>query len=304
MHSEYAKTTYKVGIVTLIGNLLLSLGKFIVGILASASSLVSDAIHSLSDVLSTVVVLIGAKLAEKAPDKEHPYGHERFESIASIILAMILVVTAIFLGYTGVQSIISLAKGNLPSSQSGIVVYLALGFALLSILVKGAMFFYTLSHAKRIRSSLLKADAFHHLTDSISSVASLIGIVGLMLGGNFVYLDPVASIIIALFILKVGLDVAFSAVNEVVDKSAPESFAKEVEETASKHPGVLKLNSIKTRTFGNKYYVELEIAVDSSLSVKEGHEIAKTLHNAIESAHPEVKHCMIHVDPFGEEPED
>ncbi|MCQ2771882.1 MAG: cation diffusion facilitator family transporter [Bacilli bacterium] len=292
---SYSKEIRKVGIVTIIWNVLLSLIKVVAGILSSASSLISDGIHSASDVLSTVVVLIGAKLSSKSPDKEHPFGHERMESIASIILAMLLGGTSFLLGYRGIVSIINYSKGIVPTSSG--FIYLALGSSIASIVVKFVMYLYTVRVAKKINSTSLKADAYHHLSDSLSSIGSVLGIAGLMIGGNWSILDPIASIIIALFILKVAFDIAKAAVNEVVDHSAPEEFEKEIRNITTSTKGVLNINSLKTRQFGNKFYVELEIAVDGSITVEEGHNIAKSVHDKIESNFSNIKHCMVHVDP-------
>lgn len=291
----YSKEIRKVGIVTIICNVLLSLIKVVAGILSSASSLISDGIHSASDVLSTVVVLIGAKLSSKSPDKEHPFGHERMESIASIILAMLLGGTSFLLGYRGIVSIINYSKGIVPTSSG--FIYLALGSSIASIVVKFVMYLYTVRVAKKINSTSLKADSYHHLSDSLSSIGSVLGIVGLMIGGNWSILDPIASIIIALFILKVAFDIAKVSVNEVVDHSAPEEFEKEIRNITTSTRGVLNINSLKTRQFGNKFYVELEIAVDGSITVEKGHNIAKSVHDKIESNYSNIKHCMVHVDP-------
>lgn len=292
----YSEEIRKVGIVTIIWNVLLSIFKVVAGILSHASSLISDGIHSVSDVFTTIIVLIGAKLSSKSPDKEHPFGHERMESIASILLAMLLGATSFILGYSGVKSIIEYSKGIMPSSNG--FIYLALGSSLSSIIVKFIMYVYTIRVAKRINSTSLKADAYHHLSDSLSSFGSVLGIVGLMLGGCWSILDPIASIVIALFILKVAYDVAKSAINEVVDHAAPEEFENSIKEIVNNTDGVVSINSLKTRQFGNKYYVEIEIAVEGSISVKEGHSIAKKVHDQIEDKYEDIKHCMIHVDPY------
>lgn len=295
---DYTKSIKRVGITTIVWNAILSIGKVVAGLLAKSSSLISDGFHSASDVLSTIVVMIGAKLSAKAPDKEHPFGHERMESIASIILAMLLVGTAVLLGYNGIVSIIAFANGEEIVSNG--FVYLALGSAIASIVVKFVMYIYTIKVANRISSTALKADAYHHLSDSLSSIGSVLGIVGLMIGKAWAILDPIASIIIALFILKVAYDILREAINEVVDKSGSEEFEKDVEWIAINVPGVIMLNSLKTRKFGNKYYVEIEVCVEGDISVREGHEIAKNIHDAIEKTFVNVKHCMVHVDPIEE----
>lgn len=294
-NNEFKKTVVRVGIVTIIWNAVLSLGKLVVGLLAKSSSLISDSIHSASDVFSTIIVMIGAKLSTKKADKEHPFGHERMESIASIILAMLLGGTAVLLGYNGVISIIEFCKGNIVEKNQ--FIYVALACAVLSIVIKGIMFIYTLKASKRINSTSLKADAYHHLSDSLSSIGSALGAIGILIGGYFSILDPIACLVIAVFILKVAIDIARDAINQVVDKAAPEEYQNEIKMLVKGYPGVINVNSLKTRQFGNKYYVELAIAVDGNITVYEGHAIARGVHDMLESKYDNIKHCMIHVDP-------
>lgn len=293
--NQFERVIMKVGITTIIWNVILSVGKVIAGILAKTTSLISDGIHSASDVISTVIVMIGAKLSAKSPDKEHPYGHERMESIAAIILAMILGGTAVLLGYNGFISIIDFTKGIIPQKTN--FIYIALGSAIASIVIKFLMYAYTLIKAKQIKSTSLKADAYHHLSDSLSSIGSVLGIVGIMIGGYWAILDPIACIVIALFILKVAFDIAKEGINQVVDKSASDEFQKQIEAIVAENPDIKNLNSLKTRLFGNKLYLEISIEVDENLTVREGHNIAQALHNKIEDSFESVKHCMIHVDP-------
>ena len=165
--NKYTKEIAKVGIITILLNLILTISKVVAGILAKSTSLISDGIHSASDVLSTIVVIVGAKMASKKADKEHPFGHERMESVALVILAIMLFITAGTLMYNGVTSIISFFKGEYEN-QSGVFLYIALGFAIASIIVKGWMYFYTKAKAIKLKSETLRADAIHHLTDSIS----------------------------------------------------------------------------------------------------------------------------------------
>jgi len=297
MESEnYKKTVLKVGIVTIIWNVILTLGKVIVGIIAKSSSLISDGVHSGSDVISTIIVMIGARLSTKKADKDHPYGHERIESIATIILALLLFATALLLGYQGVMSIIRFANGEKFEKTN--IIWVAFGFAVASIIIKFWMFLYTKKAAKRINSTSLKADAYHHLSDSLSSIGSLLGIIGLIIGGNWAILDPIASIIISLFIIRVAYVIGKEGIDQVVDKTAPEEFQNMVKDITLKIEGVKKVNDLKTRQFGNKYYVDIEIAVDGSISVKEGHNIANKVHDALEHKFENIKHCMVHVDPF------
>lgn len=294
---NYAKEVKKVGLITIFWNALLSIGKIISGILAKSSSLISDGIHSLSDILSTIVVMIGAKLSRKPKDKKHPFGHERMESISTIILAFFLFFTAIFLCYKGVMDLIEYFKGEATASQDKLLLYIGLGIAIASIVIKGIMFLYTRKVAKKINSEALMADSIHHLTDSISSFASLAGIIGLLLGQNLTILDPLASIIISFFIVKVAFDINKKAISEVLDESASDEFVESVLKDVKEYPEVIRVNSLKTRMFAKRIYVEVEIAVEDTKTVKEGHDIALGIHNLLEGKYPDIKHCMVHVDP-------
>ena len=292
---EYKKTIMRVSIVTIIWNAILSVSKVVIGFIAGAVSLVSDGFHSLSDVLSTIIVMIGAKISTKKEDKGHPFGHERFESVSSIILALLLFDTALFLGYKGVLSIIDFANGKRIESTG--FIYVALGCAIASIVVKFFMYLYTIINAKKINSPSLKADGYHHLSDSLSSIASAIGIVGLIIGGNLELFDPIASILIALFIIKVAFDIFKDSINQLVDKAAPADVENSIRDLVLTCDGVISINSLKTRMFANKLYVELEIVVDGNITVKEGHKIASNVHDLIEGSNQNIKHCMVHVDP-------
>ena len=294
-NTEYKKTIFKVSIVTIIWNSILSVAKVAIGFIAGAVSLISDGFHSLSDVLSTIIVMIGAKISTKKEDKGHPFGHERFESVASIILALLLFDTALILGYKGVLSIIDFANGKRLESTG--FIYVALGCAIASIVIKFFMYLYTIINAKRINSPSLKADGYHHLSDSLSSIGSVVGIIGLIVGGNLELFDPIASILIALFIVKVSIDIFKDSINQLVDKAAPSDVEENIKNLVMTCEGVIAINSLKTRMFANKLYVELEIVVDGNITVKEGHEIAKNVHDLIESSNENVKHCMVHVDP-------
>ena len=294
---DYVKEIKKVGIITIFWNTFLAVSKIVTGILVASSSLVSDGIHSFSDILSTIVVIIGAKMSRKKEDKEHPFGHERMESIATLILAFLLVMTASFLIYNAIFDLIAFGNGERKVYDSQILLFIALGFCVASIVIKGIMYFWTKAKAKLINSDALYADSVHHLTDSISSFASLFGILGLFLGNDFVIFDPIASIIIALFILKVSFDIGKKSISEVLDTAAPMEFVNKVKKDIETYPNVLAINSLKTRMFGKMIYVEVEIGVDENLTVKEGHDIALGVHNMLEEKYSEIKHIMVHIDP-------
>ncbi len=281
---------YKVSFVSIVVNIILALFKIIAGIFANSGAMISDAIHSLSDVFSTIIVIIGVKLSTKASDSSHRYGHERLECMASLALALILFITSLGIGYSGITKIISGNYNTLTRFGA-----LALIAAIVSIITKELMYHYTIRAARKINSSSLKADAWHHRSDALSSVASLIGIGGAMLG--FGILDPIVSIIICVVIIKASYDIMKESIDKLVDKSCDEEIIKEMEETVYNVEGVIDLDDIKTRLFGNKIYVDIEICADGNLPLREAHKIAETVHDKIEGSFENVKHCMVHVNP-------
>lgn len=271
-------------------NIVLSLFKFLAGIIASSGAMISDAVHSASDVFSTLIVIVGYNLSSKKADKEHPYGHERIECVASIVLSVILLITGLSIGVSGVKTIIS-------SEEQAIEVpgKLALAAAIISIVVKEWMYRYTISAAKKINSGSLKADAWHHRSDALSSIGALIGIGGAMLG--FPVLEPAASVVICLFIIKASIDIFKDAIDKMVDKSCDDETVTAMTEVITTQSGVVSLVTLQTRMFGSKIYVDAVISADGSLPLTEAHQIAETVHDSIEKEFPMVKHCMVHVDP-------
>ena len=287
---DKVKSANRVSAVSIIVNIGLSLIKLLAGIFAHSSALVSDAVHSASDVISTVAVILGVNISARASDKGHQYGHERMESIFSILLAILLFATGIGIGYSGVKAIISGNYSTLKTPGA-----LAAVAALVSIAVKEWMYHYTMHTAKKINSTALKADAWHHRSDALSSIGSFIGVMGARLG--FPVFDPLASVIICVFIIKAAWEVFHSAVNELVDRSADDEICTKLRETILSEDGVLGIDDLKTRLFGSKIYVDVEISADGNLKLYESHRIAQNVHDKIESENPSVKHCMVHVNP-------
>ena len=287
-HHQAAMRISKLSIII---NVLLSLFKLFAGIFAHSGAMISDAIHSASDVFSTFIVMIGVTLSNKQSDNEHPYGHERFECIASIILAALLLVTGIGIGKTGLKTILS---GNYETLKApGLLALIA---AVVSIIVKEWMYQITRSTAKKINSSALMADAWHHRSDALSSIGAFIGILGARMG--IMVLDSVASVVICIFIAKAAYDVFMDATNKMVDKSCDTEIINQMKEVISAESGVLKIDDIRTRLFGSKIYVDIEISADGKLSLNEAHTIAERVHDSIEANFPDVKHCMVHVNPI------
>jgi cation diffusion facilitator family transporter len=287
---EFQRVANKVSFVTIIGNILLSVMKLIAGFIAHSNAMISDAIHSASDVFSTFVVIIGIKLASKKADKEHPYGHERLECVAAIVLSMVLFITGLGIGATALKNITSGDYNNIV--VPGI---LALVAAIVSIVSKEAMYWYTRYNAKRIDSSALMADAWHHRSDAFSSIGALIGIAGARLG--FPIMDSIASLIIFVFIIKAAYDIFKDAIDKMVDHACDDDTVNQIRECVMKHEDVLGIDMLQTRIFGNKIYVDLEIATDGSYTLSKAHTIAESVHDDIEKSFPKVKHIMVHVNP-------
>ena len=280
----------RVSVITIAENIVLALFKLVAGVVAHSGAMISDAVHSASDVFSTFVVMIGIKLASKEPDKEHPYGHERLECVAAILLAFVLFITGLGIGAGALRNIL---QGNY--SQLQIPGMLALVAAVLSIVVKEGMYWYTRYYAKKIDSAALMADAWHHRSDAFSSVGALIGIGGARLG--FQVMDSVASLVIFVFIAKAAYDIFKDAMDKMVDHSCDEKTEKQLYECVMKNENVLGIDLLQTRIFGNKIYVDVEIQVDGSYTLQQAHEIAEAVHDEIECGFPKVKHIMVHVNP-------
>lgn len=279
-----------VSVVSIIVNVVLSAAKLLAGILGKSSAMVSDAIHSASDVFSTFVVIAGVKMSEKKADKGHPYGHERMECVASIILAVLLGIVGVGIGVSGMGKILS---GNYQTLEiPGLSSLIA---AVVSIAVKEWMFWYTRAAAKKLNSGALMADAWHHRSDALSSVGSFAGILFARIG--FPVMDSIASVIISLYIIKAAYDIFKDGINKMVDHSCDSETQEAILNSALNVQGVIDVDDLKTRLFGSKLYVDMEISADANLSLKASHEIAERVHSVIEEKYPECIHCMVHVNP-------
>lgn len=284
------KIAMHVSTVSIAVNLLLSLGKLLAGIFGRSGAMISDAVHSASDVFSTVIVIIGVRISSKKSDTNHPYGHERLECVASVILATILLATGIGIGLGGLRTILSGDYETL--AVPGVT---ALAAAAASIAVKEWMYWYTRAAARKINSGAMMADAWHHRSDSLSSIGAFIGIAGSRMG--YPVLDSAACLGISVFIAKAAYEIFMDAVDKMVDKACDTKTEAEIRHVVLSEEGVLGIDRLMTRLFGAKMYVDMEIAADGNKTLYETHDIAERVHDAIEENFPEVKHCMVHVNP-------
>ncbi len=288
--NEFQRVANRVSLITIVGNVILSVFKLLAGIIAHSGAMISDAVHSASDVFSTFVVMIGIHMSTKESDKEHPYGHERLECVAAILLAFVLFLTGLAIGIKAFGNIISGEYADLQVPGM-----LALVAAIVSVLVKETMYWYTRHYAKKIDSGALMADAWHHRSDALSSIGALVGIGGARMG--YPVMDSVASLVIFFFILKAAFDIFKDAMDKMVDHACDWETEEQMRDCVLAHEKVLSIDMLQTRIFGNKIYVDVEIQVNGDYTLREAHGIAEDVHNQIEQSFPKVKHIMVHVNP-------
>lgn len=277
-------------LVSVIGNAILSGFKMFAGIMGNSGAMISDAIHSFSDVLTTLIAWIGVKVSKRDADHSHPYGHERLECVASLILGLVLLATGIGVGKVGAENIL-LGNYETLAVPRGV----ALVAAVVSIVGKEAMYWYTRYYAKLINSAAFLADAWHHRFDAFSSIGSLIGIGGAMLG--FPVMDSVASVVICIFIVKVAFDISKDALVKMLDTSCGEEYEEKLRKHILAQQEVLAVDMLRSRMFGNKIYIDLEISVAGDKTLWETHDVAERVHKSVEQQFLDVKHIMIHVNP-------
>lgn len=279
----------KVTIISILLNIGLTVIKVIAGILGNSTAIIADGLHSASDIITSIGILIGNRISRKPRDDEHQYGHEKAESLVSFILASVLIIVALKLGYDGVKNLININKIIKPTMLPLIV-------SLISIGVKEYQYQITIKVAKKTNSSSLRADAWHHRSDALSSVGSFIGILGARI--KFPILDPIASIIICLLIIKVAYDIFKDSIYKLIDASCDDETINKIKDVILEQEGVIQLDSLKTRVFGSRIYADIEISAYGKQSLEDAHDIAEKIHDEVEKKIPMIKHCMVHVNPY------
>ena len=291
---ERNKEIYKV---TLLGgavNVVLLVFKFVAGIAGHSAAMVADAVHSLSDFVTDVIVLIFVHISGKPKDKSHDYGHGKFETLATTVVSMSLLVVAAGILYSGVMKIVAWANGAQLEAPG----MLALWAALLSIVLKEATFRYSMVKARQLNSQAVEANAWHHRSDAMSSVGTAIGIGGaIFLGERWTVLDPVASVVVGLFIVKVSLNLLRVGIGDLMEQSLPDEVETEILRLAASVPGVSDPHELRTRRIGNHYAIELHILVDGDLPLREAHEKASQVEELLRSHYGEETHIAVHVEP-------
>ena len=292
---DRTKEIFKVTIIGSVVNVLLLVLKFVAGVLGHSSAMVADAVHSLSDFLTDIVVLVFVKISGKPKDKSHEYGHGKFETLALTVIGLVLVVVALGIISEGVLKIDDFFEGQTLEAPG----MLALWAAVASILLKEAVYRYSIIKARKLDSQALEANAWHHRSDALSSIGTLVGIGGaIFLGQRWVILDPIASVVVGVFIGKVAFDLLRNGVGDLTDKALPESVEQEILKMISEVEDVGNPHNLKTRRVGNHYAIELHIKMKGDITLTQAHDKATEIENLLRSKYGPETHVGVHVEPF------
>ena len=287
--TESAKAGRSVTLVGALVNAFLILFKFLAGVFGQSQALIADAVHSISDLFTDFVVLLGLRIGRKAPDEEHPFGHARIETLASATVGLALIATALYLG---IQAVLNIYR-HTEYHPTG----LALIGAVVSIALKEGLYHYTVHTGRRIKSQLVVANAWHQRSDALSSVAVLLGVVGARLKPSWHILDSFAALLVSFFIVKVGLDILRTTLREFTDTAPQPEILNKIANCIRSVEGVIDVHDLRVRTSGGLYQMETHIVVDGALTVTEGHRIAKAAESCLAEEVPDLDQIIVHVDP-------
>ena len=291
---ERNREIYKVTLIGSVINVVLLLFKFIAGFLGHSAAMIADAVHSLSDFVTDIVVLIFVRISGKPKDKSHDYGHGKYETLATTIIGLALLVVAIGILYSGTTKIISWVNGEILAAPG----MLALWAALLSILLKEGVYRYSMIKARELNSQAVEANAWHHRSDALSSIGTAVGIGGaIFLGQHWTVLDPIASVIVGIFIVKVSVDLLRNGIGDLMEQSLPDAVEEEILNLVASLPGDVKPHDLRTRRLGNHYAIELHILMEGDISLKEAHDKASEVEDLLRDHYGEDTHVAVHVEP-------
>ena len=291
---ERNKEIYKVTLVGGAVNVVLLLFKFVAGIVGHSAAMVADAVHSLSDFVTDVIVLVFVRISGKPQDKSHDYGHGKYETLAMTLIGVALLMVAIGIILSGVTNIIAWAQGAQLEAPG----LLALWAALLSIILKEAVYRYSMIKARQLNSQAVEANAWHHRSDALSSIGTAIGLGGaIFLGQRWTVLDPVASVIVGVFIVKVAFDLLRSGIGDLMEQSLPDAVEEEIIQLVAALPGLVEPHDLRTRRIGNHYAIELHILMDGDISLRQAHDKASEVEALLKSRYGEETHVAVHVEP-------
>ena len=291
---ERNQEIYKVTLVGGLVNVLLLLFKFVAGIVGHSAAMVADAVHSLSDFVTDVIVLVFIHISGKPKDKSHDYGHGKYETLALTLIGVALLIVAIGILYSGAAKIYVWANGGQLEAPGT----LALWAALLSVLLKEAVYQYSMVKARQLNSQVVAANAWHHRSDALSSIGTAIGIGGaIFLGQRWTVLDPIASVVVGAFIVKVAIDLLRNGIGDLMEQSLPDAVEEEMLRIVGALPGVVNPHDLRTRRIGNHYAIELHILMDGDISLREAHNKASEVEDLLRARYGEDTHVAVHVEP-------
>ena len=288
------KEIYKVTLVGSAVNVMLLVFKFVAGVLGHSSAMIADALHSLSDFVTDVIVLVFVKISNKPQDKGHDYGHGKYETLALTLIGIALMAVAVSIIVKGAVKIAGWANGEVLEAPG----MLAFWAAIVSIVLKEAVYRYSVIKGRKLNSKAVEANAWHHRSDALSSIGTAVGIGGaIFLGTRWTILDPIASVAVGAFIVKVAFDLLKNGIGDLMEQSLPESVEEEILQLAASVPGVTMPHDLRTRRIGNHYAIELHILMDGDLTLKEAHDKASEVEDLLKQHYGEETHVAVHVEP-------
>ena len=286
---------YKVTLVGSAGNIALLTFKFIAGIVGHSSAMIADAVHSLSDFITDIIVIALVRISAKPQDESHDYGHGKFETLASFFIGLALIAAATGIIVSGVLKIADWLRGEQLEAPG----MLALWAALLSVLCKEALYRYTVIRGKALSSQALIANAWHHRSDALSSIGATIGIAGaILLGQRWTVLDPLASVVVGGMLVKVAVGLLRSSIGELTDSSLSQDTEREIEDIIRAFPDVVEPHNLRTRRIGNNVAIEVHIRMDGDLTLRHTHDRATEIEKKLKERFGEAAHITLHVEPI------
>lgn len=291
---ERSKEIYKVTLVGSLVNVALLLFKFVAGIVGHSAAMIADAIHSLSDFLTDVIVLVFIRISDKPRDKSHDYGHGKYETLAMMLIGVALLVVAVGILYSGATKIHQWLEGVQLEAPG----MLALGAALLSIVMKEAVYRYSMVKARQLNSQAVEANAWHHRSDALSSLGTAVGIGGaIFFGQRWTVLDPLASCFVGVLIVKVAVDLLRNALGDLLEHSLPDAVEEEILQLVASLSGVVEPHNLRTRRIGNHYAIELHIRMKGDITLREAHDKASEVEALLKHHYGRETHVAVHVEP-------
>lgn len=288
------KEIYRVTLVGSAVNVILTLFKFVAGLVGHSAAMLADAVHSLSDFVTDVIVLVFVRISNKPQDKGHDYGHGKYETLATTMIGIALFAVAVSIIVSGATKIAAWASGAELEAPG----MLALWAALISIVMKEAVYQYTVIRARKLKSKAVEANAWHHRSDALSSIGTAVGIGGaIFLGQRWAVLDPIASVVVGAFIVKVSFDLLKTGLGELMERSLPDDVEQEIMKLASSVEGVENPHDLRTRCIGNRYAIELHIDMDGHITLTEAHDKATEVEELLREKFGEETHVAVHVEP-------